>query len=442
MKKFAGILLLICLIFVGCPIVTQNDNSIMPTNSANSVISVIPGPVDSAFWFIEIHEKLIERAGGILSDSYPNITDSSGIDMAQMVNCEYVCNAINATWGTSFAPVAGTATQAANCEYLLKMIDMANDDRTSYGTGSYATKQVLDKTAVDTAVNTLWIPGGKFVAIANSGNIAAYSTNGINWTAASMPSTGNWSNVTYGNGKFVAVDNSRAAYSTDGINWEPATTLPNNQHWRDVTYGDGRFVAVGNGNAAAYSTDGINWTAALIMGVSAPYSGNWSNITYGNGKFVAVSGSGYNAVVYSANGTNWTAATLPYNGNWSNITYGNGKFVAIGHSNIAAYSTDGINWATATTLPNNQHWRDVAYGNGRFVVVSSSDRAAYSTDGVNWTGATMPNTIDWLGVIYGNGEFVAIACNSNIAAYSTNGINWTASMLSTGNWSDITYGGN
>jgi hypothetical protein len=39
---------------------------------------------------------------------------------------------------------------------------------TSFGTSSYATKQVVDKIAVDTAVNTLrTIPGEKFVAITN-----------------------------------------------------------------------------------------------------------------------------------------------------------------------------------------------------------------------------------------------------------------------------------
>jgi hypothetical protein len=73
MKKFVGILLLICLVFAGCPVVTQDDNTILD-------------PIDPAFWFIEIYEKLIVRVGVVLSDSYPDITDSSGIDMGQIVN--------------------------------------------------------------------------------------------------------------------------------------------------------------------------------------------------------------------------------------------------------------------------------------------------------------------------------------------------------------------
>ncbi|MDR1149470.1 MAG: hypothetical protein LBK66_12655, partial [Spirochaetaceae bacterium] len=141
MKKFVGILLLICLVFVGCPVVTQDDTAAIPTTPVE--------PTDPAFWFIEIYEKLIERVGVVSSDGYPDITDPSGIDMAQIVNTQYVCNAINAKWETSYTPVSGTATQAANCEYLLKLIDKANSNKTTFGSGSYATTQAVDRTAVD-----------------------------------------------------------------------------------------------------------------------------------------------------------------------------------------------------------------------------------------------------------------------------------------------------
>jgi hypothetical protein len=46
---------------------------------------------------------------------------------------------------------------------------------------------------------------------------------------------------------------------------------------------------------------------------------------------------------------------------WYFVTYGNGKFVAVTNSNIAAYSTDGINW-TAATLPSTASWQSVTYG--------------------------------------------------------------------------------
>ena len=106
------------------------------------------------------------------------------------------------------------------------------------------------------------------------------------WTSGgSLPSSAKWSSVTYGNSKFVAVasGSDKAAYSTDGINWT-ASTFPSSAGWRSVTYGDGKFVAVANSsNESAYSTDGVNWTESTL-----PSSTNWTSVTYGDGKFVAV----------------------------------------------------------------------------------------------------------------------------------------------------------
>jgi hypothetical protein len=361
-KRFLGGILGFALVFAlitgGCPNPTDGttEGSGTPETSEVPETPETPNPVDPAFWFKEIHDELIIRIGEVSSDGYPDITDPNGVDVGQIVNTQYVCNAINAKWGTSYTPVSGTASQAANCEYLLKLIDKANRNTTSYGTGSYATKQVLDKTAVDTAVQKLWVPGSKFVVVA-SDNKAAYSTDGINWTAATLPNA-SWGDVTYGNDKFVAVviNGDKAAYSTDGINWTAATFPSNTDVWSNVTYGNGKFVAVASSNKAAYSTDGINWTVATLPSIAS-----WSSVTYGNGRFVAV---------------------------------------AIG-SDKTAYSTDGINWTTAT-LPSVASWYDVAYGNGKFVTVAfNGDKAAYSTDGINWTAATLPNSAGWNGVTYG-----------------------------------------
>ena len=260
----------------------------------------------------------------------------------------------------------------------------------------------------------------KFVAIAYT-TIAAYSTDGINWTETTLPSSANWNSVTYGNDKFVAVANTTtAAYSTDGINWT-AATLPSSGHWYSVTYGNGKFIAVSSGsNTAAYSTDGINWTAATL-----PSSADWRSVTYGNGKFVAVAYRS-DAAPYSTDGINWTAATLPRSASWLSVTYGNGKFVAVADiSDTAAYSTDGINW-NASTISYGR-WKSVTYDNNKFVVVAAhrTNTAAYSNDGINWTETTLPSSESWYSVTYGNGKFVTIANNaSNKAAYSTDGINW------------------
>ena len=189
----------------------------------------------------------------------------------------------------------------------------------------------------------------KFVAITYGSNIAAYSTDGINWTRTTLPVSAKWESITYGDGKFVVVayDSTSAAYSTDGINWT-RTVLPVSAYWIAVSYGDGKFVAVDMSyKYAAYSTDGINWTRTIL-----PASGRWYNIAYGDGKFVIVNGSYNNNAAYSTDGINWTQTTLPTSALHS-VTYGDGKFVAVAYnSTTAIYSTDGINWTRDYTYTN------------------------------------------------------------------------------------------
>lgn len=75
--------------------------------------------------------------------------------MGQAANCRYVCNVINAYANKNFQPVTGTETQAANVEYLLKMVDKASTVNNHYGTSSRATKQIIDTVAVTNALRLI-----------------------------------------------------------------------------------------------------------------------------------------------------------------------------------------------------------------------------------------------------------------------------------------------
>ena len=135
---------------------------------------------------------------------------------------------------------------------------------------------------------------------------------------AAMPSSASWYSVTYGNGKFVAVDDSnystKAAYSEDGITWT-ATTMPSTSQWISVTYGNGKFVAIAdNSDIAAYSEDGINWTVSTL-----PISRYWRSVTYGNGKFVALASSSADTA-FSYDGINWQTELKIISQNESDIT--------------------------------------------------------------------------------------------------------------------------
>jgi len=247
--------------------------------------------------------------------------------MGQIANCEYVCNAINRKKGAAFVPVSGTEKLKANCEYLLKMIDKANNNTTTYGAGMYATKQTVDKNAVDDAVDRLIsVSSGKFVAVADSTNKAACSSDGgATWTAATLPSSADWARLAYGNGKFVAVayGTNKAAFSSDGGATWTAATLPNQGRGEySLAYGGGKFVAVLWSDSSpsfriACSPDGVNWTEV--------WSGSrrYDVIVYGSGKFVAIAfsdGSGNN--LYSSDGVTWTAALMSVNINVTKAIYG------------------------------------------------------------------------------------------------------------------------
>ena len=81
---------------------------------------------------------------------------------AEMVNVEYIHQYLNARWGIDlpYNPALENPKVAANMEYLLTVVDIANEylngeKTTSYGTGEYATKLAADTIATNTAIDSL-----------------------------------------------------------------------------------------------------------------------------------------------------------------------------------------------------------------------------------------------------------------------------------------------
>ena len=199
----------------------------------------------------------------------------------------------------------------------------------------------ISEDSVISAAGTTYT-AGENIAISENNVISAEEmyADPTTWKSSILEaSNAYWYFVTYGNDRFVAVasGSNTVVYSTDGISWT-ASTLPSSAYWRSVTYGNDRFVAVaqetgGSSNTAAYSADGISWTAATL-----PSSASWTSVTYGNGKFVTVAFTS-NKAAYSTDGITWTAATLPSSKDWRSVTYGDGKYVAVAFgSSTAAYT--------------------------------------------------------------------------------------------------------
>jgi hypothetical protein len=103
---------------------------------------------------------------------------------------------------------------------------------------------------------------GVYVGMGRVGihNSAFYSTDGINWSTTTLPSTAQWGAVVYGNGMFVALGYGVAAYSYDGTIWQAGSPVGLYSYFGDIAYGNGVFVGTGNNDVTCYSTDGINWS--------------------------------------------------------------------------------------------------------------------------------------------------------------------------------------
>jgi hypothetical protein len=297
------------------------------------------------------------------------------------------------------------------------------------------------------AIHGIAYGGGKFVAVGGDGK-AAYSTDGVSWTAVDDTVTGfgEWDSIrgiAYGGGRFVAVGYSygadyhgQAAYSTDGVTWWAVTdTTFGSNPIIGIAYGGAtgqkKFVAVGNNGKAAYSATGTGtWTALTADQTTFKSESTYFDINaiaYGGAagqeKFVAVGESGKAA--YSATGTGtWTAVTDTKFGSddINGIAYGGGKFVAVGAKGKAAYSADGGATWTAVTVPGFGEWdsiRGIAYGGGKFVTVGDRGNAAYSEDGVSWavtdTKFGISSRISINGTAYGGKKFVAVGSGGKIA---------------------------
>ena len=253
----------------------------------------------------------------------------------------------------------------------------------------------------------------KFVAIGYNSSNAVYSSDGIDWFTSAMPASRNWNGVAYGKpsysstGVFVAVAGNlnAAAFSTNGISWS-SNSLPvfgdsTFNEWTDITYGNNKFVAIANsGNIAAVGTwtgTTMTWVPAIMDTSQDSSPRDWVSVAYGNQRFVAISSTG--DVGYSFNGTDWYQATaLPKQDgstphNWKQIKYGQGVFFCVGDTGskvvgndpttgpttFAATSYDGIVW-TERTLASEENWGVLAFGS----IDTTLGDSTYSNNRPTW----------------------------------------------------------
>jgi len=174
--------------------------------------------------------------------------------------------------------------------------------------------------------------------------------NGNSWNLRRSDTGNRWTAVAAGEIGLVAVSHDgKFTFSATGSNWETGT-INSSIFFTDVTYGDGLFVALGDDRIYS-SSDGINWTQRHTH-----TNADFQAVAYGNRTWVAIPKSG-NRIHYSTNGgTQWNNHTNIQATELRDLAYGDGVFVAIGPggkirwSDIDLSISDSINSVLSSGL--------------------------------------------------------------------------------------------
>ncbi len=244
--------------------------------------------------------------------------------------------------------------------------------------------------------------GGIFVGIKSLSDVAGYTYDGKTWYETSLPGKLEWTAVTYGNGKFVAIAKNTGIFasSTDGIRWTKYESLFANHHWVDIAFGNDRFLVISKIGASAYSTDGENWIYDdTLPDLNINDDHVWVSLTYGSKGFVAISTKSSVAAI-TEDGTNWRTVSLPSGTTsirWRDVAFGNNKYMAIGNDSNgvskSAISSDGITWTLFSNLPGNDSgydWGSLIFYENMFVAAGKQTPILAFTVNSGWEYIELP----------------------------------------------------
>jgi hypothetical protein len=180
-----------------------------------------------------------------------------------------------------------------------------------------------------------------FIAVSSDGdNRVLFSTDGAEtWTHVSVELY-DWKSITYKQGLFLAVAESKAMYSVDGLEWT-YIDLPDKM-WKQVVYGKDVFVAITETidgiDDMIYSDDsGVTWNT-----ITKPNTNILSKIVFFvNDKFYAITDQN---VIQSINGEDWENLVLPFDDSGINeVIYTGGYYIFI-KTNIVYYTSNFEIW--------------------------------------------------------------------------------------------------
>lgn len=272
-------------------------------------------------------------------------------------------------------------------------------------------------------------------------------------TAPIPSATENLEGVAYGNGRWVIVgDDGTLLNSPDGAQWIAETNPLGTVGFTDVTFGNGLFVAVGRGATALLtSPDGRQWTprtsgfvggseiihdgvrfvvARPAGGLSVSTNGaDWSNppgipqkhvdvggLAFGKGTYVSAGyqrSGGPPDLFSSTDFKQWSPRDSRVTENLMNAGYGLGLFYLVGMDGTLVTSPDGVEW-TPRSVPHSGFIWDVAEGGGHVVAAAQWGRLLTSPDGIVWTRRETEFLWHFTDVAFGGNTFVAVGWDGQI----------------------------
>jgi len=244
------------------------------------------------------------------------------------------------------------------------------------------------------------------------------------WTEQTSGTAQNLQDVTYGQGRYVAVGSGGSIFvSTDAATWSAIVPEISISVYNDVAFANGVFVAGGTGtDIIAYSTDGLIWEAG-----SGANFGSVQGVAYGNSKWVAVSDTS-DSLISENNGASWTKTTgITALTNATSLSFANGYFIASTSTPTLVRSSDGLTWTDVTPSGAGQ-FVDITFASPYYVALDITGQIFISEDGTSWTKTRdaddSPET--WKTITSGAGVLVAVASSSggdNVIT-SINGTEW------------------
>ena len=240
-------------------------------------------------------------------------------------------------------------------------------------------------------------------------NVVMKSPDGFAWERISTPTSYPFNAVTYGNGMYIAIDDSGKIFtSTDGFDWRKANLSLDGQRVTRIRYIQEKdvFALTGTKGLIAFMAK----SADVIESMSNLGTFHITDIAYGNGKFVAVTEDA--RILVSDNGVDWSFQPYDpgvYIGRLRGVVFAEGTFVAAGGQILA--SPDGENWRLVYSRRYGAGVKDLKYIDGRFVAVGSSGRVYLSPDGINWSEYNVGASVDLVGVA-GSGDLMVAVGHS------------------------------